>query len=335
LKEIPVVAVTCSPDREIFPLFDEVIGKRAKVCFIHGAGSEEREKTLERSYAVITTSCAPDELSGREAGLLKPGSLLQLLFAGADNVPFDVLNENTLVASNTGAFAEPIAEHVLAMTLALVKKIIPRNEALKKGVFDQSGFNGTLRGKVCGILGFGGNGRAVAKAMRSMGMKVAAVNRGGRTEEDVDYIWKNDRLEDLLEISDVLVLALPLTRDTRGIIGSRELSMMKKEAILVNIARGAVVDQGALYSHLIDNPDFGAAIDTWWSEPSHHGKFLLDHPFLDLPNFVGSPHVADNVAGMMPAATRFALQNVVDFLEGGTVRGLLDRADYMGMGKPE
>jgi glycerate dehydrogenase len=335
LKEKAVVTVTCPHDPDFFPVFDEVFRDRARLCYIHGADAGDRERALEESDAVVTTSCAPAELSFREAGLLKRGCLLQLLFAGADNVPFEAVPEDTLIASNAGAFAEPIAEHVLALTLVLVKKIIPRYHALKNGVFDQSGFNGTLRGKVCGILGFGGNGRAVAKVMKSMGMKVAAVNRRGRTEEEVDFIWKNDRLDELLRISDVLVLALPLTKETIGVIGGRELSLMKKDAILVNIARGAVVDQDALYGHLRDNPDFGVAIDTWWSEPSHHGGFLLDHPFMHLPNFVGSPHVADNVPGMMPSATRLALQNVVAFLEGGPVRGLLDRADYMGMGKPE
>ena len=291
--------------------------------------TRQREKGCwGEADAVVTTSCASSELSPSEVALLKPGGLLQILFAGADNVPFSLLPEGVVIASNAGAFAEPIAEHVLAMTLCLSKKIIPRYEALKRGIFDQSGFNRSLRGRICGVLGFGGNGRAIARIMRSLGKKVAAVNRSGVTDEKVDTIWKNEEIDDLLKVSDVLVLSVPLTRATKRLIGSRELSLMKPDAILVNVARGAVIDQDALYGHLCSHPDFGAAIDTWWSEPTHHGEFSLEHPFLELPNFVGSPHVADNVSGMMPAATRSALENVRDFLAGDPIKGVLDRSDY-------
>lgn len=325
----PSVAVICPPEPEVEPLFENVLGDAAEVCFIHGADPAERERVLGESDAVVTESCAPSELSPFEASLLKPGVLLQLLFAGADNVPFSMLPENIVIASNAGAFAEPIAEHVLAMAFCLVKKIIPRNEALKRGVFDRSGFNGSLKGKICGILGFGGNGKAIARIMKSIGMKVAAVNRSGVTGEQIDTIWKKERIDDLLKVSDVLVLSVPLTRDTKGMIGSRELALMKPDAILVNVARGAVVDQDALYGHLCSHPDFGAATDTWWSEPAHHGKFFLEHPFLDLPNFIGSPHVADHVTGMVPVAARAALENVKNFLAGDPIHGVINKSDYI------
>lgn len=325
----PSVAVICTPDPEVDPLFEEVLGSCAKVRFIHGADPAERENILRACDAVVSESCAPSELSPFEASLLKPGVLLQLLFAGADNVPFSMLPENIVIASNAGAFAEPIAEHVLAMTLCLAKKIVPRNEALKRGVFDRSGFNGALKGRICGVLGFGGNGKAIARIMKSIGMKVAAVNRSGVTDENIDTIWKNENIDDLLKVSDVLVLSVPLTRATKGMIGSRELALMKPDAILVNVARGAVIDQDALYGHLCSHPDFGAAIDTWWSEPSHHGKFILEHPFLVLPNFIGSPHVADHVTGMVPAAARAALENVRDFLAGYPIRGVISKSDYI------
>lgn len=325
----PSVAVLCPPDPVIDKLFQSVIGELASVSFIHGSDQVYRAHVIGRAEVVVTTSCSPEEICPEEASIIKPGGLLQLLFAGADNVPFQKLPETAMVACNSGAFAEPIAEHVLAMTLCLVKKILPRNEALKKGIFDQSGFNRTLSGKTCGIIGFGGNGKAVGRIMRAVGMKVAAVNRNGITDEKVEAIWSIEKIDDLLGLSDVLVLAVPLTGSTKGLIGKRELSLMKPDAILVNVARGAVVDQEALYERLCSHPDFGAAIDTWWAEPAQHGKFSLEHPLLDLPNFVGSPHVADNVSGMMPKAARKALENVRDFLKGNPVRGVLDRKEYI------
>lgn len=326
----PNIAVICPPDEETdhLHLYEKILGDIADIHFLSGAQPQEREEVLAKSDVVVSASCAPSEISPSEIALLKPGGLLQLLYSGADNVPFDLVPENVMIASNAGVFAVPIAEHVLAMVLCLLKRIVPRYEELKKGVFDRKQQNRILRGKTCGILGFGGNGRAIARIMRSAGVKVIAINRSGKTGEPVDEIWDNSRLDDLLRLSDVLVLTTPLTESTRGLIGDRELSLMPSDAILVNVARGAVVDQGALYSHLVSHPGFCAAIDAWWSEPDAHGQFRLEFPFFGLPNFLGSPHVADNVPGTMSLAVTSALENVRGYLEGGKLKGLLDRTDY-------
>ena len=104
---------------------------------------------------------------------------------------------------------------------------------------------------------------------------------------------------------------------------------MKPDGILINVARGKVIEQQALYDHLRNTPSFAAGIDTWWSEPGDSGGFKLDYPFFDLPNFVGSPHNADDVPGIMTAAAKMAAENIRRFLEGGSIRGKLDRSDYI------
>lgn len=327
----PDIAVICPPDEETdhLHLYEKILGDIADIHFLRGAEPQERGRMLATSEVVVAGSCSSSEISPSEIASLKPGGVLQLLYSGADNVPFHLIPENVKIASNAGVFAEPIAEHVLAMVLCMLKKIVPRYQELRNGVFDRKRLNRILRGKTCGILGFGGNGRAIARTMRSAGVKVIAINRSGKTGEAVDEIWDNSRLDDLLRLSGVLVLTLPLTRSTRGLIGERELSLMPPDAILVNVARGAIVDQGALYRHLASNPDFSAAIDTWWSEPDSHGQFSLEHPFFELPNFLGSPHVADQVPGTMVLAVTAALENVRNYLENGELKGLIDRTDYL------
>jgi phosphoglycerate dehydrogenase-like enzyme len=104
---------------------------------------------------------------------------------------------------------------------------------------------------------------------------------------------------------------------------------MKDDAILINVGRGEVINQQALYNHLKSRPDFRAGIDTWWAEPAERGRLALKYPFFELPNIIGSPHSADYVPRAMARATGRALVNVKRFLQGLNIRGVLDRNDYL------
>ena len=126
-----------------------------------------------------------------------------------------------------------------------------------------------------------------------------------------------------------LVMALPLTKATRGLIGARELGLMKPAAILVNVSRGAIVDERALYEHLRDHPEFCAGIDAWWHEPGPGSPFVTGYPFFDLPNVIGSPHNSGVVAGALQTGARWAAENVLRFLTGGPVTGMVRREDYL------
>jgi phosphoglycerate dehydrogenase-like enzyme len=105
---------------------------------------------------------------------------------------------------------------------------------------------------------------------------------------------------------------------------------MKPDAILVNVARGAIVDEDALYEHLAANPSFSAGIDAWWQEPRWDGGFVTAHPFLDLPNVLGSPHNSALTVGALTDAARRAAGNIARHLRGEPPLHLVDRSEYVG-----
>ncbi len=253
---------------------------------------------------------------------------VQLLSAGVDAVDFPALPDRLTVASNAGAYAAAMSEHVLAMTLSLAKRLPQRHAALAAGRFDKWAPSLVLDGSVCAILGFGGVGTATARLMRAFGARIHAVNRTGQTSEPAEFVGTLADLDRVLAAADVLVISLPLTLATRGLLGRREFALMKPAAIVVNVARGAIIDQRALYEHLSTHPQFGAGIDTWWDEPAGDGEFRAEYPFFGLPNVLGSPHNSSIVPGTMLAAARLAAQNVRRYLRGEAVTGVVRRADY-------
>ncbi|MCP4623651.1 MAG: hydroxyacid dehydrogenase [bacterium] len=325
----PKIIVTYEPDAKEREIYRNLLEDLAQVHYLKDASKSNRSQLLNAADIIVALSFSQKEIDPAEISLLKNVRLIQLIFAGADNIPFESIPADILLASNVGAFAKPIAEHVLALTLALAKNLLPKNELLQNGKFDRSGFNQELRGSICGIIGLGGNGQEIARTMQAMGMRVYGINRSGKTDIPGEFIGTVGDLQKVLQDSNVVVVTTPLTRETRGMIAEQELAWMKKDAILINVGRGDVINQKALYEHLKAHPDFCAGIDTWWSEPAGKEAFKLDYSFFELPNIIGSPHIADHVPGSMPHATGQALENVKNFLMGNELRGVLNRADYL------
>src|SRR5262245_48556928 len=164
------------------------------------------------------------------------------------------------------------------MALAAAKRLILEHENLKLGQFNQFTQNRMLAGGVCGIFGFGGIGAATGRLMHGIGMRVHAINRHGRMNERVDWIGTPERLNELLEAADVLLISAPLTR--------------------------------------AKNPRFTACIDAWWIEPVRHGEFRIDQPFLDLPNVIASPHNSAQGTGAHNISLRRAVENCRRALTG-------------------
>ena len=321
-----VVTYNASPEEKA--LFLEVLGSFATLTYLNEIPPAQRAQSLEHAKILLSWNF-PQEILPHEYPRLQHVTLIQLVTAGADHMPFAELPSHIIVASNPGAYATPMAEHVMAMTLALAKRLLIEHQKLRNGEFDDHTLNRSLSGMTAGILGFGGTGRATARLMRAFGMHIYALNQSGTSTEPADFIGTLQDLEHVVRASDVVVISLPLTRTTKGLIGKKELAWMKPDALLVNVARGAIIDEEALYTHLKSHPTFMAGIDAWWTEPFLHGTFRMDYPFLELPNVLGSPHNSAVVSNIILEAARQAAENVKHFLEGEKVIGIVQREDYL------
>jgi phosphoglycerate dehydrogenase-like enzyme len=316
------VVVTLEVDGDARAIFGEVLGDLADVVFLGDLPENARAGVLAGASVIISRNTAKELRPGEDA-LIGGVRLLQFVTAGVDYIPLRQLPATLPIAANGGAYSEPMAEHAVAMAFAAAKRLIVEHKKLERGTFDQFRPNRMLTGRVCGILGYGGVGEATARRMRALGLKVHAINRRGVSEEPIDWIGTPDKLDELLAASDVLVIAVRLLAGTDGLIGGRELALMKPDAILVNLARGEIVDEAALYAHLRANPQFIACIDAWWVEPVRHNRFEMGHPFMELENVIASPHNSASVANARPMAYRQASINCRRVLEGKPARHLV------------
>jgi len=316
LNRPPLVIAFELSDRRKAIVADALAGASA-VVYLTELDETARAEALRNTGVLLTVNTSKELRSG-EAKLLVGARLIQFMIAGVDFIRLGELPEGVPVATNGGGYAESMAEHALAMALAAAKRLILEHENLKRGQFNQFKRNRMLAGRVCGIFGFGGIGAATARLMRGIGMQIHAINRHGRTDQQVDSIGTPERLNELLETADVLVISAPLTRATHSLIGAAELRRMKDDAILLNLARGEIVQERPLYDHLVKHPSFTACIDAWWIEPVRHGEFRINQPFLDLPNVIASPHNSGQGDGAHDLSLRRAVENCRRALTGET-----------------
>ena len=232
---------------------------------------------------------------------------------GLDNVDLAAARELGVAVSNTpAATTVTVAEHTFALLLALERHLVAGDTAVRRGGWRGPEHTGReLAGRTLGIVGFGRIGREVAWRARAFAMDVGWCDPPLEIAP-AGYEWaRRATLEDLLPRADVLTLHVPLTRATRGLIGARELARMKPDSVLVNTARGGVVDERALHEALAAGRLRGAALDVFAAEPPG------ESPLLALPNVVVTPHLGATTVEAQRRAGLEAAAIVVEALARG------------------
>lgn len=244
--------------------------------------------------------------------------------AGLDDLLFPELVESPVPLTNgTGVFSHPLGEYVLGAILFFAKdfrRLIRQQAAAVWEPFDVQ----EISGRTVGILGYGDIGRAVATRVRAMGMQVVALRRQGPPLYNVDPLVNRiygpaDTVE-MVAQCDYLVVTAPLTPETRGMIGAREFAAMKRDAVVINIGRGPVIDEPAMIQALTENRIRGAALDVFTTEPLPAG-----HPFYRMENVLLSPHSADHTEQWLTRAMQFFLDQFDRFSEGGVLMNVVDK----------
>ncbi|PKW19171.1 2-hydroxyacid dehydrogenase [Saccharopolyspora spinosa] len=261
--------------------------------------------------------------------------LLQVTAAGTDHIAIDELPTSVAVCNAYG-HGRSIAEHVLMVLLAARRHLLWRDAELRQGRWRTRMVDPTapvfrsLRDSTVGIIGFGHIGRSIAQLCRSVGMRPIAVRKSASSRDvsDPDAVWVAgmDALGDLLDESDVLVVACPLTDETRGLIAAPELKRLGSAATVVNVARGAVFNESDLYDALRQGTIANAALDVWTTPASADVVPPSPFPFAELDNVVMTPHFSATADDTYSERAEEVVENLVHLLDGTPLRNVVREA---------
>lgn len=262
-------------------------------------------------------------LGEAELSTAKGLKLIAIAATGSDCIDLDYCRRRGIAVCNVRGYAtNSVPEHALMLILALRRNLLAYRQDVQSGLWNQSKQFCLLthelhdiRNSTLGIIGYGSIGRAMARLAESVGMNVMIAERRGAVETRAG----RTRFEDTLARSDIISLHSPLNDETRDLIGALEMKTMKRNALLINTARGALVDDDALIAALREGRLAGAGVDVLREEPPRQGNPLLD---VDLPNLIVTPHVAWASHEAVQALADQVIDNLESFI-AGTPQNLL------------
>lgn len=311
-----------------FPDFPSAAAQQLQAEFpeakiVLARSSEERKTELADAEVLFAVRFSPEDL--KVARQLK---WLHLSSAGATHVLFPEMVESDVVVTNSrGLYGIPIAEHILGMMIMLARKL---HEAYRfqlqgkwprKEMFERYPSFSELYEQTAGVIGLGDIGMAVAERAKALGMRVLATKRRvGSPPACVDELLGPQGLPHLLQTSDFVIIAAPLTPETQGLIGERELRMMKPTAYIFNVGRGAIIQETVLIRALKEGWIAGAGLDVTEVEP-----LPLDSELLRLPNVLLTPHYSGLRSNYWRHAVAIFKPNLAKFLRGEPLDKVVDK----------
>lgn len=267
---------------------------------------------------VAITNKAP--IDAAAIALLPDLKMIAVSATGTNNIDLDACRKRGIVVSNIRGYAErTVPEHVMALLLALSRNLVAWRETLIAGGWQRSKqfclFDHPIRdlhGATLGLIGNGTLGQGVARLAEAFGMRVLRAEHKGAATVRPGYV----AFEQVLAEADAITVHCPLTPETTGLIGELEMRRMKPSALLINTARGGIVDESALIRALKEGWIAGAGLDVISAEPPSDGHPMVDPVLLSLPNFLLTPHVAWSSRPAMQALADQLIDNIEAFAAG-------------------
>lgn len=276
---------------------------------------EMKKRAKDADVLMIANHPLPAEVIHSDENL----KFISVAFVGVDHVDLDACRARHIAISNTGGYCnDAVAELAVGLTLDCLRYISAGNEAVQSGQGKTAALRGhELAGKTVGIIGTGAIGIRTAEIFRAFRTKLIGYSRSERLEaEELGLSYKS--LDEVMAQADIISIHTPLTPETKGLIGSRQIGEMKQGAILINTARGPIVDTEALAEALRAGKIY-AGIDVYEKDP----PLPAGHPLLGAPNLVCTPHVGFDTAESIERRADMAFDNVIRWMEGIPVRQML------------
>ena len=305
---------------ESLSISDNVLQKYIKILeknghnFTYYERNDDVNLQKERVKNADVLMLANMPLKGEVIRACKNLKYINIAFTGVDHVDVKTAGEMGIKLSNASGYSnDSVAELTICMMLSLLRNI-PQVDARCRAGKTKDGLVGCeLKGKTVGIVGTGAIGMTVAKLCHAFGCKIVAYN-GFSHKENSDLITYLP-LKEMLEVSDIVTLHCPLTEKSKKLINKEALSFMKKSAVLINAARGGVVDAEALADSLNNGKISGAGIDVFETEP----PLDINHPLLKTPNTIVTPHIAFATKESMEKRAEIVFENLNQFLAGNHI----------------
>jgi len=272
---------------------------------------------LETAEILIGWEFTSEDLRGRAPRL----RWIHLTGAGLEHLaPFDWVPEGVVITNNSGVHGPKAGEYA-AMAILMLNNRIPFHVTNQARAHWQQAFPATVAGKTLLIIGVGEMGRAAAARAKQLGMRVLGIRRRGRPQRHVDRMARPEAIDRMLPEADVVLVTAPLTPDTRGLIGRRQLELMKREASLINMGRAGVVDYSALCEKLTRGELSGAILDVFDPEPLPPSS-----PLWQTPNLIMTPHCSSDAPDYADRTLDLVFDNVRRYLARRPLRNEVDRA---------
>lgn len=264
-------------------------------------------RAADADVVILSNLPFPDEAINQCPNL----KLISVAFTGIDHIGLEACKERDIAVKNAAGYSTPsVAELTFGLIISVLRNIVECHAAVKAGRTGQGLLGFDLAGKTLGIVGTGAIGLKVAEIGRAFGCRLLAYSRTHKDEAEklgVKYV----SLDELLTESDIVSLHVPLNEHTRGLISREKIALMKPGSILINTARGPIIDSQALADALNEGKLAGAGIDVFETEP----PIAADHPLLNAKNVVFTPHIAYATREALERRAEIAFNNVISWIK--------------------